>query len=546
MESQTQPGDEVSLPDIEEGGDVEALESESRWTVPRNWVWTTLSELGDIVAGGTPSTKEPTYWNDEVNWISPADLTGYSAKIITKGTKSISRIGLANSSAKVMPAGSVHFSTRAPIGYVVISSEPLATNQGFKSLVPALGIFNEYVYYYLMASRDYARKRASGTTFLELSGRAFGDLPIPLAPTAAQHKIVAKVEELFSELDRGMESLKTAQAQLKVYRQAMLKHAFEGKMTAQWREENQDRLEPPGRLLARIKHEREARYEQQLKEWEAAVKIWEESNKSGKKPQRPKKLPKLTDLLHDVTGRLPPLPDSWIWEKLGWMTCGVEYGTAAKSATTGRVPVLRMGNIQNARFDWADLVYTSDDEEITQYRLHDGDVLFNRTNSPELVGKTAIYKGERPAVFAGYLIRVNHIRTVVDGQYLNLFLNSHAARQHGNDVKTDGVNQSNINGAKLSNYPFPYCSIEEQREIARTLEKTFSLLDATEANIVQELEKADALRQAILKKAFSGQLVPQDPHDEPASVLLDRIRAEKAARSPNNTRPRRRRTAATA
>ena len=146
MESQTQPGDEVSLPDIEEGGDVEALESESRWTVPRNWVWTTLSELGDIVAGGTPSTKEPTYWNDEVNWISPADLTGYSAKIITKGTKSISRIGLANSSAKVMPAGSVHFSTRAPIGYVVISSEPLATNQGFKSLVPALGIFNEYVY----------------------------------------------------------------------------------------------------------------------------------------------------------------------------------------------------------------------------------------------------------------------------------------------------------------------------------------------------------------------------------------------------------------
>ena len=360
-----------------------------------------------------------------------------------------------------------------------------------------------------------------------------------------QRRIVAKIEELFSELDKGVESLETARAKLDVYRQAVLKHAFEGKLTAQWRTENKDKLETPEQLLARIKHEREARYEQQLQEWEAAVKIWEESSKSGKKPQRPKKLPEVSGLPHDGTAKLLPLPDSWIWEKLGWMTCGVEYGTAAKSATTGRVPVLRMGNIQNAKFDWADLVYTSDDEEIAQYRLHDGDVLFNRTNRPELVGKTAIYKGERPAVFAGHLIRVNHLSRVVDGQYLNLFLNSHVARQYGNDDKTDGVNQSNINGAKLSNYPFPYCSIEEQREIARILEKTFSLLDETEANIVQELEKADALRQSILKKAFTGQLVPQDPHDEPASILLQRIKAEKAARSQNNARTRRRRTPAT-
>ena len=407
--------------------------------------------------------------------------------------------------------------------------------------------FGAYQLHYLWMARYYLHRCVKHVNQASISSRDFAQsIPVVVPPITEQVRIVTKIEELFSELDKGIESLKTAQAQLKVYRRAVLKHAFEGKLTARWRQENKDRLETPERLLARIKHEREARYEQQLKEWEAAVKIWEESNKSGKKPQRPKKLPEVGGLPHDGAAKLPPLPESWIWEKLGWMTCGVEYGTAAKSATTGRVPVLRMGNIQNARFDWADLVYTSDDEEITQYRLHDGDVLFNRTNSPELVGKTAIYKGERPAVFAGYLIRVNHIRTVVDGQYLNLFLNSHAARQHGNDVKTDGVNQSNINGAKLSNYPFPYCSIEEQREIARTLEKTFSLLDATEANIVQELEKADALRQAILKKAFTGQLVPQDPHDEPASILLERIKAEKAARPQDNTRARRRRTAATA
>ena len=355
-----------------------------------------------------------------------------------------------------------------------------------------------------------------------------------LPPLNEQHRIVTKIEELFSELDKGVESLKTARAQLNVYRQAVLKHAFEGKLTAQWREENKDKLETPEQLLARIKQEREARYEQQLQEWKAVVKTWEGNGKSGKKPQRPKKLPKVADIGHDVTTKLPPLPEPWMWEKLGWMTCGVEYGTAAKSATTGRVPVLRMGNIQNAKFDWGDLVYTSDDNEIAQYLLHDGDVLFNRTNSPELVGKTAIYKGERPAVFAGYLIRVNHIGTVVDSQYLNLFLNSHVARQYGNNVKTDGVNQSNINGAKLSNYPFPYCSIKEQREIARILERILSFVDETEGSIDQELLKADALRQSILKKAFSGQLVPQAPDDEPASVLLDRIRTEREKTMQNN------------
>ena len=151
----------------------------------------------------------------------------------------------------------MHFSSRAPIGYIVISSEALATNQGFKSLVPASGIMTDFAYYYLMASREYARQRASGTTFLELSGRAFGNLPIPVAPTAQQHHIVAKIEELFSELDKGVENLEKAREQLKVYRQAVLKHAFEGKLTAQWREENKEQLENPEQLLARIKQERD-------------------------------------------------------------------------------------------------------------------------------------------------------------------------------------------------------------------------------------------------------------------------------------------------
>ena len=373
-----------------------------------------------------------------------------------------------------------------------------------------------------------------------------GEFEILIPPPLEQGRIVVKIEELFSELGKGVESLKTARAQLKVYRQAVLKHAFEGKLTAQWREENKDKFEKPEQLLARIKQERAARYELQLRKWKAAVKTWEEGGKPSRKPRKPRAPKPLTTLAESQLLNLPRLPESWAWEKLGWMTCGVEYGTASKSANSGTVAVLRMGNIQNAKFDWTDLVYTSDDDEIAEHLLHDGDVLFNRTNSPELVGKTAIYRTERQAIFAGYLIRVNHIRTVVDSRYLNLFLNSHVARQYGNSVKRDGVNQSNISGAKLSGYPFPYCSIEEQHEIASILDKTLSLLDETEADVIQELQKAATLRQSILHKAFSGQLVDQNPHNEPASVLLDRIRADRKKKTVKNNhskKTKRRKTA---
>ena len=363
-----------------------------------------------------------------------------------------------------------------------------------------------------------------------------GEQRVPLPPAEEQRRIAVKIEKLFSELDEGIESLMKARTQLASYRQSVLKDAFEGRLTTQWREENKDKLKTPEQLITRARQEREALHEQQLRDWKTAVTAWDHRSRCGDKPRRPKRLPTDIGLSRDVFSTLPSLPDSWAWGKLAWMTCGVEYGTAAKSAPTGDVPVLRMGNICGAKFDWSELVYTSDHDEIRKYRLHDGDVLFNRTNSPELVGKTAIYRGSRLAIFAGYLIRINHMRSVVDGQYLNLFLNSHVARHYGNNVKTDGVNQSNVSGAKLLKYPFAYCSIEEQREIVSTVDSLLSLVEEMEDEITKQLDSATALRQAILRRAFSGQLVPQDPSDEPASVLLHRIRAERELITKSTTR----------
>lgn len=182
-----------------------------------------------------------------------------------------------------------------------------------------------------------------------------------------------------------------------------------------------------------------------------------------------------------------------------------KYGTSAKSQKSGEVPVLRMGNIQDRKLDWNDLVFTSDKNEIEKYRLTPGDVLFNRTNSPELVGKTAIYKGERPAIYAGYLIRVKCSDALLP-DYLNYCLNSPAGRDWASQVKSDGVSQSNINAQKLADFKFDLPPIEEQIEIVSRVEKVFAQADIVEQAASVSLRRAEQVDQSILARAFRGEL----------------------------------------
>src|SRR5687768_14082362 len=155
----------------------------------RPWQILTLGETGEIISGGTPSTTVKEYWGGDINWISPSDLTGYKSKTISKGAKSITTLGLKNSSARLMPKGSVLFSSRAPIGYVVIAGDELCTNQGFKSIIPHEFMCSEYLYYYLSASKQQAEKAASGTTFKEISKAKFSELTIPVPDLDTQHRI---------------------------------------------------------------------------------------------------------------------------------------------------------------------------------------------------------------------------------------------------------------------------------------------------------------------------------------------------------------------
>ena len=218
------------------------------------------------------------------------------------------------------------------------------------------------------------------------------------------------------------------------------------------------------------------------------------------------------------------LPDGWAWARIFSIAEDLPYGTAKKSSVSGRIAVLRMGNIQSGEIDYGDLVFSSDNDDIEKYTLKKGDLLFNRTNSAEWVGKTAIYRGNIPAIYAGYLIR---LRAFINTEYLNAVMNSGYAKAYYNLVKTDGVNQSNINAKKLGAFLIPIPPFTEQVKIGSKIIEilpAISVIHAEKGHIENFVTQAKA---KILDLAIRGQLVPQDPNDEPASVLLERIRAEK-------------------
>lgn len=376
-----------------------------------------------------------------------------------------------------------------------------------------------------------------------------GEFEILIPPPLEQRRIVAKIEELFSELDKGVESLKAARANLDIYRKAVLKHAFEGKLTARWREENKDILETPERLLARIKQERATRYELGFKEWKIAVKTWEEGGKLGKRPARPPRLEEIPRPSLTETRTLPSLPAGWSHLRLGLVIDKPKYGSSKKCDYDFKgTGVLRIPNVVRGVVDASDLkgAHFEESEKCT-YGLRSGDILVIRSNgSISIVGRCAlISRAEEQYLYAGYLIRLRSNSATLLPEYLAALLSSHLLRtQIEHKAKsTSGVH--NINSGEIQSLIVPLCSLREQKAVVERLSATLSVIEVIEAEIDSQLLKADTLRQSILKKAFSGQLVPQDPDDEPASILLDRIKAERIARSQKNTRAKRRRATAT-
>ncbi len=386
---------------------------------------------------------------------------------------------------------------------------------------------------------------------MRIKASTLAGYPVPIAPLPEQRRIVAKIEELFSELDKGIESLKTARAQLKVYRQAVLKHAFEGKLTVQWREENKDKLEKPAQLLARIEQDRRAQYERQLQEWEAAVQTREESGKSGKKPPEPKKPLIMNGVPDDVIAKLPKLPEGWLWVRLGDISdiSGGLTKNQKRNSLPRKMKYLRVANV------YADKILSDDvykigvtEGEAKKVALEVGDLLIVEGNgSIEQIGRVSVWEGELPVCgHQNHLIRARLATKFVPRFFLQFLLSP-----LGRDLivkeasSTSGLHTLSI--SKVSNLIVPVASSAEESVVVVQLEEKLERIYRALEEVDAQLAKSEALRQSILKQAFAGQLVPQDPNDEPASALLERIKAEKALHSDKTITPgRRRRAKATA
>ena len=507
---------------------------------PETWKNTALGELATLTLGGD--------WGKD----SDFDSTDYTAALCIRGsefrnwnegkgrTASLRKVKKKSLESRTLRLGDILVEISGggpdqPVGRTVLIDKssishcpelPKICTNFLRLFRPSGEIDSRFLNLFLQffyKSGDIRAYQAGSNNLRNLKFDDYLGIEIPIPPYLEQNRIVAKIEELFSELDKGIESLKTAQTQLKVYRQALLKHAFEGKLTAQWRADNPDKLETAEALLARIQRERAERYRQQIANWEAG-------GKQGSKPKAPKPLPPLTA---EELAELPELPAGWGWVKLGSLIDDPAYGTSKKcDYETVGVGVFRIPNVVSGKVDATDLKFAQfSPEEIAAYQLASGDLLMIRSNgSVSIVGKCALVSQQDIAyLYAGYLIRLRPLQPLVLPAYLAQLLSSHELRKQieYKAKSTSGVN--NINSGEIQSLLVPFCDLTEQGLILAELESKLSKADQLDRTLATALQQSEALRQSILKKALSGQLVPQDPTDEPAASLLARIKAEQSA-----------------
>jgi type I restriction enzyme S subunit len=489
-----------------------------------------MGEVSEVVGGGTPNTSDSRNFSESgVPWITPADLSGYREKLISRGARSITQQGLDGSGAQLMPEGTVLFSSRAPIGYVAVAANPVTTNQGFKSFVLKRGLDSNYVYFYLKRARELAVSLSSGTTFQEISGAKARLIPIPVAPLAEQGRIVAKIEELFSDLDAGIAALERAKANLVRYRTATLKAAAEGKLTAEWRKKHPD-VEPATKFLDRILAERRKKWEEEE---------FTRYSMAGKTPPKNWKekyeQPRIPD-----TKELPDLPVGWCWVTLELVLQSLGSGTpttAISTATSRRV--LRSSAVRQGSLDTDDYRFLPEDSpHSSDPFIREGDLLFTRlSGSLEYVANCALVPplgGER-LEFPDRLFR-GRVVSGLSKEFVQLcFMETGLRRPLERKAKSTAGHQR-ISLSDLRAFCLPLPPALEQVEITREASRLLSLTEAISESIRLSLRRSSQLRQSTLKLAFEGELVPQDPKDVPAKQLLERIRTERQASYPEKYR----------
>jgi type I restriction enzyme S subunit len=447
--------------------------------LPTGWVW---AKTGDICEGIVPGRTKPKNFNGTIPWITLPDVTGlYISK--SQNNLAVTREDAEEVGMRVMPKGTVLMSCVGQFGIICIAEDELVPNQQFHGFLCLDKIFSEYIAYSLMTQVDQMEQLSSATTIAYINKTKCNSIQIPLAPLNEQRRIVAKIEALKARSQRVKEELEAIAPLLDQFRQSVLAAAFRGDLTADWREKNPD-ISPVKQLLSK-----------------------REKNDTSN------------------------LPSTWCLVLIEDVIHSLKYGTSKKcDYEVEGTPVLRIPNIDNGIIDQSDLKYADlCEKELEGLRLAPGDILVVRSNgSVSLVGKSALIgESEKDFAYAGYLIRLRPNKFLIDSKYLNLCLASHDLRLQIEVPARSTSGVHNINSQEVKQLQIALPPIEEQQEIVRRIEIFFKTADQVKQQYQEAQAYLNKLNHSILAKAFRGELVPQDPNDEPASVLLERIRAER-------------------
>ncbi|MFZ5756784.1 MAG: restriction endonuclease subunit S [Pseudomonadota bacterium] len=506
--------------------------------VPKGWQMSCLEELATAIGGGTPSKSDPKYWtNGKIPWVSPKDM---KRAIVTDAEDHVTEAALNHLS--VVPPESILVVVRSGILSrtlpVAQTKVPVTVNQDMRAFVPRPNISTPYVAWQLIAKERGILDACSkdGTTVASIEGPALARFPLAVAPAAEQTRIVAKLEELLSELDAGVAELKAAQKKLQQYRQSLLKAAVEGALTADWRAaraaaptrnaksapaQTPADNETGAQLLARILRERRARWEQ---------KQLAKFKDQGKTPPKDWQSKYPEPVAPDTTG-LPELPEGWVWASLDQLSEFITSGSRgwAEYYAPSGATFIRSQNINKDWLDLSDIAFVNPpmSSEGIRTKVQRHDLLLTITGAN--VGKAAHVKTEMDEAYVSQHVALIRIIECALAEYLHLFLTASAGGRGQLDKEAYGAGKPGLNLQQVAAVTIPLTGTAEREEMMQELAIQLEATASQVAAIEFAFSQSTAQRQTILRAAFAGQLVPQDPNDEPAPVLLERIRTERAA-----------------
>lgn len=488
--------------------------------LPSGWLSLTLSEVVDIQKGKKPFDLGEKNATRQIPYINIAAFeTGYIREYAVE--QNIPKCE-PKDTLLVWDGARAGLSGRGANGYI---GSTLAK-------ISSLYTNPDYLFYFFQSIYKILNTQTKGVGIPHIDPNILKNLKFPLPPLNEQNRIVAKLEELFSDLDAGISELNTAQAKLKQYRQSLLKAAVEGDLSRAWRESRPaDAKEETGaQLLERILIERRKRWEEKQ-----LAKFTEQ----GKQPPKDwqKKYPE--PVKPDNTD-LPKLPDGWVWASVKQVASDERYSLAigpfgsnlkVPDYRDSGVPLVFVRNIRSGNYGGEYTKYITQEKakELHAHNIKAGDVLVTKMGEPP--GDADVYPANQPpAVITADCIKIRCESGLMIAEFLKAAINSEIGKRQIRPM-TQGVAQKKVSLERFSNLAVPLPPLSEQSSIVQVLSDAEHEASAQLKAIELSLKQSTAQRKNILRAAFAGELVPQDPNDEPASVLLERIQAERAAQT---------------